>query len=212
MGVLERHYPERMAAALVVNPPPFFAALWRVVRPLLDPRTARKIRVLPSRREALAALRELMEEEHIPTAYSGGATQERQVGGGVRRPGPGARRPFASPKCAALVGFTRVYTKHKYKLLARGTNPSGGWVAGEHIDCARGCKRRLHPPWHPSPSTHGSLTAPRRPPPRARARPRPRPPRPPAPPWRPPARAPRARRPPRRRTRRGGGCARRRRG
>ena len=71
MDVLENHYPERMAKAFIINIPRFFSALWSMAKPLLDPHTARKIRVISKESKILPALREVMHESVIPKAYGG---------------------------------------------------------------------------------------------------------------------------------------------
>ena len=71
MNLLEKHYPERMARAYVVNTPSFFATAWRMVKPLLDPRTAQKIRVLSNKKLTFEALKEIMDEDQIPVEYGG---------------------------------------------------------------------------------------------------------------------------------------------
>ena len=71
MDLLEKYYPERMALAFVVNAPSFFSTIWRMVKPLLDPRTAKKISVVSGTKAALAALRTVMDDEVIPKAYGG---------------------------------------------------------------------------------------------------------------------------------------------
>lgn len=72
MDMLERYYPERMASAYVVNTPSFFATCWKMVKPLLDPRTAKKIHVLSNPKATLQQLREIMDDADIPAAYGGG--------------------------------------------------------------------------------------------------------------------------------------------
>jgi len=71
MDVLEKYYPERMAKAFVVNAPSFFATAWRMVKPMLDPRTAKKIEVLSGTAQTHSALLKLMDDEVIPVAYGG---------------------------------------------------------------------------------------------------------------------------------------------
>ena len=71
MDVLEKYYPERMAKAFVVNTPSFFATAWKMVKPMLDPRTAHKIQVLSGLAHTHSALLELMKDEVIPVAYGG---------------------------------------------------------------------------------------------------------------------------------------------
>lgn len=71
MDMLEQYYPERMAKAFVVNIPGFFSILWKMVRPMLDPRTAEKITVVSGKKGALNALRTVMDDEVIPKEYGG---------------------------------------------------------------------------------------------------------------------------------------------
>lgn len=44
LEVSERHYPERLAMFLCINAPPLFSGLWRIVEPIVDPDTRRKIK------------------------------------------------------------------------------------------------------------------------------------------------------------------------
>lgn len=71
MDVLEHHYPERMAKAYVINVPGFFGAVWKMIRPMLDPNTSKKIRVVSKFKKILPSLREEMDDEVIPQAYGG---------------------------------------------------------------------------------------------------------------------------------------------
>jgi hypothetical protein len=71
MDLLEKYYPERMAKAFVVNTPSFFATAWKMVKPMLDPRTAQKIQVLSGTPQTFSALSEIMDDDVIPVAYGG---------------------------------------------------------------------------------------------------------------------------------------------
>lgn len=71
MELLELYYPERMAKAYVVNCPRFFAALWSVVKPLLDPQTAKKITVITKPKNIFPALQQDIDDEVIPKEYGG---------------------------------------------------------------------------------------------------------------------------------------------
>lgn len=44
--VLSDHYPETMGVLFIINAPGVFTAVWRVVKSLLDPGTAKKITIL----------------------------------------------------------------------------------------------------------------------------------------------------------------------
>ena len=75
MDVLEQYYPERMAKAYVVNCPKFFAALWSVVKPLLDPQTANKITLVSRFKNILPALRNDLDDDVIPKVYGGNGVE-----------------------------------------------------------------------------------------------------------------------------------------
>jgi hypothetical protein len=61
----ELNYPERANAYYLVNVPYVFSAIWKVVKPLLQPRTIARVKVLSG--NGLEALRKMIDEEHIPT-------------------------------------------------------------------------------------------------------------------------------------------------
>ena len=66
MTMLENHYCERMARAIVIAPP-IFGTLWSMFRGLVDPATAEKIRIV-SPRKLLPVLREIMDDDVIQTS------------------------------------------------------------------------------------------------------------------------------------------------
>mmetsp|Transcript_20515 Transcript_20515/g.47451 ORF Transcript_20515/g.47451 Transcript_20515/m.47451 type:complete len:184 (-) Transcript_20515:291-842(-) len=43
LDILQKHYPERMYRAYVLNPPMVFRTFWTIIRPFLDPVTKEKI-------------------------------------------------------------------------------------------------------------------------------------------------------------------------
>ena len=69
MQVLEAHYWERMARAIVIAPP-IFSTIWAMVRGLVDPATAEKIKIVAPR-NLKAALLEEMDMEVIPKCWGG---------------------------------------------------------------------------------------------------------------------------------------------
>lgn len=69
MQVLEAHYCERMARAIVIAPP-IFSTIWAMVRGLVDPATAEKIKIVAPR-NLKAALLEEMDMEVIPKCWGG---------------------------------------------------------------------------------------------------------------------------------------------
>lgn len=69
MQMLENHYCERMARAIVIAPP-IFSTLWKMIKGLVDPSTAEKITVVkPSK--LLDALRKEMDDDVIPKCWGG---------------------------------------------------------------------------------------------------------------------------------------------
>lgn len=46
MTVIERHYPERLITAFVVNTPYFFALFWRIVKPLMPVATKKRLNIM----------------------------------------------------------------------------------------------------------------------------------------------------------------------
>jgi hypothetical protein len=72
-----KHYPDRCGAIYVLNAPSFFQLIWRrVVAPLVDPATLRKVRVVdsnsPDNPNAIRdALLQMIPIENIPREYGG---------------------------------------------------------------------------------------------------------------------------------------------
>ncbi|GAQ88853.1 Sec14p-like phosphatidylinositol transfer family protein [Klebsormidium nitens] len=60
----EFNYPEKANAYYLVNVPYVFTAIWKVVKPLLQPRTINRVKVLSG--NGLDTLRQFIDEEHIP--------------------------------------------------------------------------------------------------------------------------------------------------
>lgn len=67
-------YPETMNRTLVINAPRFFTMTWAIVKGWLDPRTASKVELISSRKSWEARLRELVDEELLPSDYGGKGT------------------------------------------------------------------------------------------------------------------------------------------
>lgn len=65
----ERHYPERSAQIFIINAPSLFPAVYRVVRPWLDPVTASKVHIFRHGYEA--TLREFIDPASLPVCYGG---------------------------------------------------------------------------------------------------------------------------------------------
>ena len=74
MQMLEHHYCERMARALVIAPP-IFSTIWAMVRGLVDPATAEKIKIVTPRK-LRAALLEEMDVEVMPRCWGGNGVRD----------------------------------------------------------------------------------------------------------------------------------------
>mmetsp|Transcript_11438 Transcript_11438/g.27438 ORF Transcript_11438/g.27438 Transcript_11438/m.27438 type:complete len:374 (+) Transcript_11438:49-1170(+) len=67
--VSSRYYPESLAVLFVVNAPPFFVALYKLIQSWLDPVTASKIQVLG--RNFQSVLLEHIDADQLPRDYGG---------------------------------------------------------------------------------------------------------------------------------------------
>jgi ATP phosphoribosyltransferase len=65
-NILQNHYPERLHVAVVYNLPRLFEAIWKMVKPFLDPKTFCKIKfVYAKNTESQKILDELFEEDAV---------------------------------------------------------------------------------------------------------------------------------------------------
>ncbi|XP_057820452.1 uncharacterized protein LOC131033289 [Cryptomeria japonica] len=55
-NILQNHYPERLAVALLYNPPRIFEAFWKVVKFFLDLKTVEKVKFIYTKSEESASL------------------------------------------------------------------------------------------------------------------------------------------------------------
>ncbi|KAK1868545.1 hypothetical protein I4F81_011030 [Pyropia yezoensis] len=62
------HYPERLSAAIVVNAPPLFSALYRLLHPFIDPVTAAKLTMVRTAGGGGAAMWDRLFSSCSPTA------------------------------------------------------------------------------------------------------------------------------------------------
>lgn len=67
----QAHYPERAGTIFVINPPGFFQIIWNVMKPLTDPVTLEKVKVVSGKDEVHEALKEKIDIENIPPYYGG---------------------------------------------------------------------------------------------------------------------------------------------
>ncbi|XP_068643332.1 uncharacterized protein [Aristolochia californica] len=74
--VLQDHYPERLAEAILYNPPKIFESFWMVVKPFLEPKTHRKVKFVYSDDPSSKKIMEdLFDMDKLETAF-GGKSQE----------------------------------------------------------------------------------------------------------------------------------------
>ncbi|KAL9180289.1 hypothetical protein ACHAXT_008259 [Thalassiosira profunda] len=64
-------FPETMNRMLVINAPRFFTLTWNIIKGWIDPRTAGKVELISSRKNWEARLRELVDENQLPSDYGG---------------------------------------------------------------------------------------------------------------------------------------------
>jgi hypothetical protein len=72
--LLNAHFPERVLRIFMLNSPLMFDALWRVVRPFVDPTTRKKVCFVSGD----AGLQEVMQQVDpgiVPVAYAGKASE-----------------------------------------------------------------------------------------------------------------------------------------
>jgi len=48
LDILQNHYPERLANALLYDPPYIFRAFWTAIKPFIDPKTKKKVVSMPA--------------------------------------------------------------------------------------------------------------------------------------------------------------------
>jgi len=66
-----QHYPERAGHVIVVNVPRWFAMIWKVIKPMVDEVTLRKISIVRGKDAVFAALAEKIPVQNIPPEYGG---------------------------------------------------------------------------------------------------------------------------------------------
>ncbi|KAG0630168.1 hypothetical protein M758_1G159000 [Ceratodon purpureus] len=65
-SILQNHYPERLHVAIMHNPPRLFEAVWKIVKPFLDPKTFRKVKfVYAKNAESQNILTDLFEDDAV---------------------------------------------------------------------------------------------------------------------------------------------------
>jgi hypothetical protein len=64
-------FPETMHCMLILNAPSWFSLTWKIIRGLIDPRTARKIEVYTNSSRGTFRLQQLVEVSQIPSDFGG---------------------------------------------------------------------------------------------------------------------------------------------
>ena len=69
MVLCQAHYPERADKVFIVNAPMFFSALWKIISPIMDPRTKAKLSISSSK--VCDELIAYIGAESVPKQYGG---------------------------------------------------------------------------------------------------------------------------------------------
>mmetsp|Transcript_36050 Transcript_36050/g.44097 ORF Transcript_36050/g.44097 Transcript_36050/m.44097 type:complete len:411 (+) Transcript_36050:166-1398(+) len=72
-------FPETLERMVIVNAPRFFTATWKLIKGWLDARTSAKVELISSRSTWEKRLRELIEEDQLPSDYGGKADDTNTV-------------------------------------------------------------------------------------------------------------------------------------
>lgn len=70
LSIAGQHYPERSYVIFIINAPSFFSFIWRIVKPLVNENTQKKIKIL-SAKDTLNGLLEHIDISQIPKYYGG---------------------------------------------------------------------------------------------------------------------------------------------
>lgn len=77
LNILQNHYPERLGAAICYDPPHFFHAFWKVIRPFIDPTTYQKIKFIHSTQpDAVKFMEEIFDLDVLERSYGGRSSWE----------------------------------------------------------------------------------------------------------------------------------------
>ncbi|KAG7990167.1 hypothetical protein I3843_02G011800 [Carya illinoinensis] len=75
INILQNHYPERLAVAILYSPPRVFQALWKAVKYFLDPKTFQKVKfAYPKNKESVELMKTFFDVENLPSEFGGKAT------------------------------------------------------------------------------------------------------------------------------------------
>uniref|UniRef100_A0A0D9VYF0 CRAL-TRIO domain-containing protein n=1 Tax=Leersia perrieri TaxID=77586 RepID=A0A0D9VYF0_9ORYZ len=72
LNILQNHYPERLAIAIVFNPPKVFETFYKLMKPFLDPRTIQKLNfVYQKDEESMKIMHKCIDPEVLPIEFGG---------------------------------------------------------------------------------------------------------------------------------------------
>lgn len=72
INILQSHYPERLSASFLYNPPRIFGAFWKVCKYFMDPKTIEKVKfVYPKNQESLELMHKSFSTEVLPVEFGG---------------------------------------------------------------------------------------------------------------------------------------------
>lgn len=71
VSMIEKHYPERLEKAYVINAPPVLFHLWNIVKKMLDKKTVKKFCIVKGKEESCAVMQGLIEGSMLPVEYGG---------------------------------------------------------------------------------------------------------------------------------------------
>ncbi|GMF31769.1 unnamed protein product [Phytophthora fragariaefolia] len=69
--VIATYNPERVYQVFIINPPTWFNLIWKLVSPLVNPKTRERIHVLRGQKDISKALLEFVAPENLPKEYGG---------------------------------------------------------------------------------------------------------------------------------------------
>lgn len=76
-NILQNHYPERLSAAFLYNPPRIFEAFWKIAKMFLDPVTIKKVKfVYPKNDESMDLLKQRFDIDVLPVQFGGRSAAE----------------------------------------------------------------------------------------------------------------------------------------
>lgn len=69
--IVAEYNPERIYQVFIVNPPSWFNFIWKLVSPLINPKTRERVHVLRGQKDIQKALLEFVDAENLPAEFGG---------------------------------------------------------------------------------------------------------------------------------------------